>query len=128
VTSAPWLGKTIEAGLIWLELEQRTHMTRVLVVCPASLVPKWQTEMKRRFDRDVEVLDRLGMKKLIELFNEADDDKPVFGVVSLERLRSQKVLEDRTHDREGARCLPARVPSRRVRGSSASVVPKRIDA
>ena len=43
------LGKTIEAGLIWIELEQRARLRRVLVVCPASLVEKWKAEMRRRF-------------------------------------------------------------------------------
>jgi hypothetical protein len=43
------LGKTIEAGLIWTELEARAAADRVLVVCPASLVAKWRQEMEERF-------------------------------------------------------------------------------
>src|SRR3546814_14308165 len=44
------LGKTIEAGLVWTELEQRERLRRVLVVAPAALVQKWRAEMRRRFD------------------------------------------------------------------------------
>jgi superfamily II DNA or RNA helicase len=43
------LGKTIEAGLIWTELRFRTNASRMLVVCPAVLMEKWKSELKRRF-------------------------------------------------------------------------------
>lgn len=43
------VGKTIEAGLILKELEARTNLKSVLIICPRPLVAehKWQTEMKR---------------------------------------------------------------------------------
>ena len=50
------LGKTIEAGLVWSELEQRSPLRRTLVVTPSSLTHKWRMEMSRRFDRDLEVI------------------------------------------------------------------------
>jgi superfamily II DNA or RNA helicase len=87
------LGKTIEAGLVWTELEQRTTLTRALVVCPAMLVPKWRDEMRRRFDRDLRVLDAHGVDEMLGLFRRGDDLTPMYGVVSLERLRSARVLE-----------------------------------
>ncbi len=39
-------GKTIEAGLIWAELEARAAggLSNVLVVCPKALVEKWKQE------------------------------------------------------------------------------------
>lgn len=43
------LGKTIEAGLIWTELRARDDARRLLVLCPAMLREKWQTELSRRF-------------------------------------------------------------------------------
>ncbi|MFB7554472.1 helicase-related protein [Streptomyces brevispora] len=99
------LGKTIEAGLIWNELEQRTHLRRTserrggthfrgLVVCPAALVTKWQDEMRERFDRRLRVLDREGMAELVELFRSGNSDEPFAGVVSLERLRRAGQLAD----------------------------------
>ena len=47
------VGKTIEAGLILKELEARSSLSSVLVICPRPLVAerKWQLEMKR-FDED----------------------------------------------------------------------------
>ncbi|MFP3907926.1 MAG: helicase-related protein [Acidimicrobiales bacterium] len=87
------LGKTIEAGLVWTELEQRTTMTRALVVCPAMLVPKWRDEMRRRFDRDLRLLDAQGIEEMVNLFRKGDDITPMYGVVSLERLRFAPVLE-----------------------------------
>ncbi|MGW5463727.1 helicase-related protein [Streptomyces sp. NPDC003996] len=92
------LGKTIEAGLIWNELEQRTHLARTaerraplhfrgLVVCPAALVHKWRNEMSQRFDRQLRVLDNEGMEELLQLLRRGEDEQPFAGVVSLERLR-----------------------------------------
>ncbi len=46
------LGKTIEAGLILLELSARGHADRVLIVVPPHLRIKWQVELRRRFDID----------------------------------------------------------------------------
>jgi superfamily II DNA or RNA helicase len=81
------LGKTIEAGLIWTELEARGAVRRALVVCPASLIAKWKSEMRRRFDRDLREVDKAGLDDLVALFRDEDDATPFFGVVSLERLR-----------------------------------------
>lgn len=91
------LGKTIEAGLIWTELEARNpHLSRVLIVCPAALVKKWQAEMRNRFDRRLRELDRAGLEDLIEVLRSGDETKPFFGVVSLERLRSSSLLAELT--------------------------------
>ena len=90
------LGKTIEAGLIWSELDARHGgLERVLVVCPAALVNKWQVEMRRRFDRRVPIL---GSNDLREMFDvlAAGGDQPVTGIVSLERLRNPVWLEEMT--------------------------------
>ncbi|MDO4179024.1 MAG: helicase-related protein [Phascolarctobacterium sp.] len=47
------VGKTIEAGLIIKELEARSELERVVVICPRPLVAerKWELEM-RRFDEE----------------------------------------------------------------------------
>jgi superfamily II DNA or RNA helicase len=78
------LGKTIEAGLIWNELEQRMPLDRVLVVAPAVLTQKWQAELNRRFDRR---LDILGPADLIERLADRRRNETVRGIVSLESLR-----------------------------------------
>jgi hypothetical protein len=47
------VGKTIEAGLILKELEARTDLQRVLIICPKPLITerKWESEMKRFDER-----------------------------------------------------------------------------
>jgi SNF2 family DNA or RNA helicase len=51
------LGKTIEAGLIWTELRARFDFRRLVVVCPAMLREKWQTELRLRFGVDAQRVD-----------------------------------------------------------------------
>ena len=43
------LGKTIEALLIWKELEAREQARRLVVVCPSMLRDKWCDELRTRF-------------------------------------------------------------------------------
>ena len=52
------VGKTIEAGLIMKEMEARSNLSSVLIICPRPLVAerKWLLEMKR-FDEDFTQLD-----------------------------------------------------------------------
>ncbi len=46
------LGKTIEAGMIMLELIVRGLARRILILTPPSLVEQWQGEMRRKFGQD----------------------------------------------------------------------------
>lgn len=66
------VGKTIEAGLILKELEARSSVSSVLIICPRPLVAerKWELEMKR-FDEDFTQMDG---KTLSEAISEADRD------------------------------------------------------
>ncbi len=52
------VGKTIEAGLILRELQSRSDLNSVLIICPKALVAerKWERELKR-FDEDFTPLD-----------------------------------------------------------------------
>jgi superfamily II DNA or RNA helicase len=52
------LGKTIEAGLILVELLLRRRIRRVLILCPAALRKQWQQEMKSKFSINFDVVDR----------------------------------------------------------------------
>ncbi len=51
------LGKTVEAGIILLELVARGLVRRVLVLTPPALVEQWQGEMRRKFGLDFIVHD-----------------------------------------------------------------------
>lgn len=52
------LGKTIEAGLIGIELLLRRRVREVVIVCPPSMLSQWQEEMDSRFGLVFEILNR----------------------------------------------------------------------
>lgn len=87
------LGKTIEAGIVWSELEQRSTMRRTLVVAPSSLGLKWRMEMGRRFDRELEIIKPSRLAELGHDLLEGKDPE-LHAIISIESLRSaQGVLE-----------------------------------
>jgi superfamily II DNA or RNA helicase len=53
----PGAGKTIMAGLLMKELQLRGVADRVLILCPAPLVPQWQAELAEKFDEHFEIFD-----------------------------------------------------------------------
>lgn len=55
------LGKTIEAGLILRELNARRRAARILVVCPASIIEQWQTELASKFGFQFKIFDGEGV-------------------------------------------------------------------
>lgn len=81
------LGKTIEAGLIWTELDARRQADRVLVVCPSGLVDKWRQEMSERFGLETERLDADLLDEMLEQFETDRVPARFRAVCSLERLR-----------------------------------------
>ena len=60
------VGKTIEAGLIIKELEARSDLENVMIICPKPLVAdrKWENEMKR-FDEEFVPLDGESLRQVI---------------------------------------------------------------
>ena len=58
------LGKTIESGLVTLELIIRHRARRVLVVCPASLQVQWRDQMRDKFGLDFRIVDSELMREL----------------------------------------------------------------
>lgn len=67
------VGKTIEAGLILKEMEARSSIQSVLIICPRPLVAerKWELEMKR-FDENFVQMDG---RMLTEAINEMHRDQ-----------------------------------------------------
>jgi hypothetical protein len=55
------LGKTIEAGLILRELNARRRAARILIVCPASIIEQWQTELASKFGFQFKIFDGEGV-------------------------------------------------------------------
>ena len=58
------LGKTVEAGMILLELLMRKLVRRVLVLTPSSLVEQWRAELGRKFGVSVATPDDEEFKAL----------------------------------------------------------------
>lgn len=58
------LGKTIEAGMVALELIIRHRARKILVVCPSSLQIQWQDQMRDKFGLDFRIVSSELMKDL----------------------------------------------------------------
>ena len=90
-------GKTIEAGLIWAELESRAAygLENVWIVCPKSLVGKWRDEMLQRFDLRLETLSPEGLRQALVQLERDGVLSPRFArcVVNLELLRLESYAE-----------------------------------
>ena len=85
------LGKTIEAGIIMLELAARTALRRVLVVCPPALTRKWQSELFERFDQEFEIVNS---QRASEIVGDPDlAHVPVKAIGSLSLLRGSRFTE-----------------------------------
>lgn len=88
------LGKTIEAGLVWTELEARRSADRVLVVCPSVLIPKWKSEMGERFGFELVELDGPGLDAFLEKVSTGRLPSRVAYIASLQRLRAWSGLSE----------------------------------
>jgi len=58
------LGKTIETGMVSLELIIRHRVRKILIVCPASLQVQWMEQMRDKFGLDFRIVDSNLMKEL----------------------------------------------------------------
>src|SRR3954447_15881742 len=58
------LGKTIECGMVILELIIRHRARRILVVCPSALQIQWKEQMRDKFGLDFRIVDSNLMKEL----------------------------------------------------------------
>ena len=91
-------GKTIEAGLIWAELESRAAngLENVWIICPKPLVGKWQAEMLRRFDFQLQPLTPDGLRQALVALKR-DGVLPyrfAKSIVNLELVRIEKYLTE----------------------------------
>ncbi len=58
------LGKTIEAGMVGLELILRHRARKILIVCPSSLQIQWRDQMRDKFGLDFRTVDANLMREL----------------------------------------------------------------
>ena len=91
------LGKTIEAGLVIKELIFRHGYSRILVVCPASLLFQWQSELKTKFNEDFQIIDRKGLNRgRRSLADRSDNPWSLQGKVicSMDFIKSKSFADD----------------------------------
>ena len=93
------LGKTIEAGLIWTELEQRERLKRILVIVPSSLTNKWREEMRRRFMREMKIFRIRDFEEYLESL-EVNPDAPLSAIMSMEGLRGRASIQEMIEESE----------------------------
>ncbi len=86
------LGKTIEACIIYRELEARSSgsLNGVLIVCPSLLRRKWQDELRERYDEHFEMLDSTGLERLVEEYRNPFGRTRFRSIISYETLRRKK--------------------------------------
>src|SRR6516162_10057448 len=58
------LGKTIEAGMVALELIIRHGTRKIFIVCPASLQLQWKEQMRDKFGLEFRIVDSNLMREL----------------------------------------------------------------
>lgn len=87
------LGKTIEAGLLLLELRARQELKTVLIVCPSNLRHKWRLEMRQRFGEEFRILHSADLKQFFSDYEEHPERTTLNGIVSFESLRLPQVRQ-----------------------------------
>jgi len=91
------VGKTIESGIIVTELLARgllDYRTPILIVCPHSLGPKWEKEMRERFRLDFHVHDGKSLRFSLESFLQDGifPQRYIFSIVGLQLLRHEHYI------------------------------------
>jgi len=87
------LGKTIEAAILMQELKARQPLRRVLVICPAGLRLKWQSELLNRFDEHFVLAQQKEIVQDAIQYSATRGTKSLRAIVSLESFRSREVQE-----------------------------------
>lgn len=89
------LGKTIEAGMIYQEVQSREELPISVIVVPSSLTYKWREEMHLRFGLNFEIVDTKGFIRLIEEYTHFHNSKSFSKqvIISYPALRSDRVIE-----------------------------------
>ena len=89
------LGKTIEAGMIFKEIDKRDDLAISLVIVPSSLTLKWRSEMLLRFDEDFEILktsDFINFLKEYEIYSDSKAYSKKM-IISYHALRDDDVIK-----------------------------------
>ena len=85
------LGKTIEAILIWKELQARQNALRLIILCPAVLREKWKSDLEAKFNIDAEIVNA---QKLYEKIKGCKHTSTFAYIASIEGVRPKKNWDD----------------------------------
>jgi len=91
------LGKTIEAGLVLVELIARRLAHRILIVSPPGpLLEQWKAEMWDRFGLRVQVIDRVRIEEIRKQTERGANpfDSIQLGLASIDFLRQDHIVRD----------------------------------
>ncbi len=88
------LGKTIEAGMIYKEIDKRDDLSISLIIVPSSLTLKWKNEFLLRFDEDFEILKTAGFRSFLKEYEIYSDSKAYRKkiIISYHALRDEDVI------------------------------------
>lgn len=89
------LGKTIEAGMIFKEIDKRDDVEIALIVVPSSLTLKWKTEMFLRFGEDFEIQKVNQFRAFLKEYDTYSDSKVFTNkiIISYHTLRDDIITE-----------------------------------
>jgi superfamily II DNA or RNA helicase len=90
------LGKTIEATYIWKEIQARQSARRLLVVCPAMLMQKWRSDLRKLFNISGEIISAKDLLEKMEDVAGRRTSDPFVHITSLEGLRPPANFENET--------------------------------
>lgn len=92
------LGKTIEAGYIWKELQAREDAKRLLVICPAMLRDKWRDDLLNKFGIVAEIVDAKTLLERLKAYSPQRLNQPFAYISSLEGPRTPRGYEDESNN------------------------------
>ena len=89
------LGKTIEAGMIFKEIDSREELRISLIVVPSSLTIKWKEELNVRFDENFQIYNSAQFISLIDEYDNYSTSKLMNEkvIINYHTLRNEKVME-----------------------------------
>lgn len=114
------LGKTIESGLIWIELQARRGAKRLLVVCPKTLREKWRYELRQKFLLDAHIVEFDELREEINNVKQKGHSHAFALIATYSGLRPPKTelrLLD-SHPQDGDKGAPKTQFLRQLRHSS----------
>jgi len=89
------LGKTIEAGMIYKELDKREDLNISIIVVPPSLTLKWKNELIVRFDEDFEIFNAKQFNNFLTEYSKYSDCKTFNKkiIITYHTIRNENVIE-----------------------------------